>query len=667
MKEFDFYYGEHDAISFSKIKPEKFLDYLESAIALTKNNIEAFKAQTWQGEEALSALEDLAVPVHIVQGLFIHYSLTAAGEEIHQASQTFSQKASEIYNLIGQDQEIFAVLSVLYEERAQYSQEKQRVIEKMYLSAKHSGAMLENDAKGLFNDTDQKLSALQLKFSENNLKATKNCSLVLDKKELGGLSPSFISILEENAREKNQEGYLFELNYPSYLAVMTQSTCRELRERIYLANGTKTTQGEHDNRNLITEILKLRYQKVQQLGYSSYCDYVFTQRMAKDSEEVLAFLDDLYHRAYQRGTQEFAELSAFAKEHGHEGGLQAWDILFWAEKLKEKKFNLDEEKLRAYFELEHVLEHGIFDFCRKLYQVTFEKIELETVRENITTYAVYDEGKYCGLLYLDLFVHPEKNAGAWVFDLRNRGRVKGKDFAPAIYLACNFLKSKTGPTLLTFDEVKTLFHELGHALHGLLTKVNHPSIAGTNVQWDFVELPSQMTEKWLFQKEFLSGLGKHYETGASLPEEWVTTLQEMPKFHSGFLYLRQLKFARSDIHLHADINNIPQDLAAFEKKVEEEHTLTPHVPQVHFLTAFNHVFASAGYASGYYSYLWANIMDADAFSLFQEKGILNRETAQSFKDHILQKGDSEDPRDLFKKFRGRDANPQAFLRFAGLE
>jgi Zn-dependent oligopeptidase len=469
------------------------------------------------------------------------------------------------------------------------------------------------------------------------------------------------------AKSKNLEGWIFTLDFPSYLPFVTYVENRELRKEIAIAAGKKSFQdNEYNNKENVKRIVELRNKRSNLLGYESHSHFVLEERMAQNPEKVQSFLNDLLEKAKPAAKKEYAELTAFAKELDGINQLEKWDGAYYSEKLKQKLFSLDDELLKPYFKLENVL-NGAFTIAEKLFGITFKEVfDIDKYHEDVQTFEVLDfEGQLVAIFYSDFFPRKGKRNGAWMTSFKPQYIKDGINERPHVSIVCNFTPpTETKPSLLTFNEVTTLFHEFGHALHGMLANTTYPSLSGTSVYWDFVELPSQVMENWCYEPEALALFAKHYETGEIIPQQYVEKIKESASFLEGMATLRQLSFGILDMTYHGKSQTI-DDVKAFEKQAMEGTSLYPDVAENCMSTSFSHIF-QGGYSSGYYSYKWAEVLDADAFAYFQEKGIFNKEVATKFKDNVLSKGGTELPMELYKKFRGQEPKVEALLKRAGL-
>ncbi|MGB3619651.1 MAG: M3 family metallopeptidase, partial [Catalinimonas sp.] len=496
--------------------------------------------------------------------------------------------------------------------------------------------------------------------------------VIEDAAELSGLPDDVREAAATTAAERGREGrWVFTLQAPSYVPFITYADSRERRRELMHAYGRRAFGGEHDNQPVIRELVGLRHERAQLLGYASHADFVLEQRMAESPGRVHDFLEELLNHARPAGEREIAELSAYARTHGGPDALERWDHAYWAEKLKKERYAIDDELLKPYFNLERVID-GAFGVAGRLFGLRFRPVEdVPVYHPDVRTYAVADErDQHVGLLYADFFPRPGKRSGAWMTAYRGQKRTAAGEQRPLISIVCNFTKpTATKPSLLTFNEVQTLFHEFGHALHGLLADGTYESLSGTNVYWDFVELPSQVLENWTYEQKALDLFARHYETDEPIPADLVARLKESGQFMQGYQTLRQLGFARLDMAYHTTdkagapptVDHVP----TFERQALAATELYRPVADTSISCAFSHIFQGS-YAAGYSSYKWAEVLDADAFAYFQEQGIFDRQTADRFRRHVLSAGGTEHPRELYRRFRGQDPSPEALLRRAGL-
>ncbi|WP_243390589.1 M3 family metallopeptidase [Raineya orbicola] len=663
----------NQVVPFDKIKTEHFKPALEQAIQEGKKEIEAIAGNSAPAtfENTIVALENSGELVNRVSTILFNLNSAETSPELQKVAKEISPMLSEYQNDILLNEKLFLRIKAVYEKRNQLNldKESQMLLEKTYKRFVRNGANLNPSQKQLLRDIDKRLSELTLQFGENVLNDTNEFLLhITDEKDLEGL-PEFVrEAAKANAKKRNKEGWVFTLQAPSYTPFMTYSARRDLRQKLFMAYNTRAFKNnQHNNSSVMREIVSLRHQRAKLLGYTSHAHFVLEERMAQSSENVNKFLDELYTYAKPVAEKQMQELLEYAKKQGFsENRLQRWDYAYYAEKLKKEKFNIDDEALKPYFKLENVLQ-GAFNTAGKLFGLTFKEVtNIPVFHSEVKTYEVYDEnGNFLAVLYTDFFPREGKRSGAWMTSYREQKIFKGKNIRPHVSLTCNFTRpTDTKPSLLTFQEATTLFHEFGHCLHGILANTTYQSLSGTNVAWDFVELPSQVFENWIQEPEVLATFAKHYQTGEVIPTSMVKKLREAANFMEGYATMRQLSFAMLDMAWHGKDNGEIQDILNFEKQAISKTDLFPAVEGICISSAFNHIFAG-GYSAGYYSYKWAEVLDADAFELFEQKGIFNKEASQRFKE-MLSKGGSEPPMEIYKRFRGQDPSPKALLKRAGL-
>ena len=664
---------KYNTAPFSKIKNEDFLPAFQKGIELAKAEIDAIVRNPIKPtfENTIEALAFSGDVLDRISSIFFNLNSAETNDEIQKIAQEVSPLLSEFGNDVRLNPDLFARVKTVYEQREKLNlnAEQTTLLDKKYKSFSRNGANLPEDKKNQLREIDKELSKLSLQFGENVLAETQAYQLhITNKSDLAGLPEGTIEAAHSLAKSQEKEGWIFTLDYPSYVPFVTYADNRELRKKMAIAFGAKGFQNnEFDNQEIVLKIAKLRFDRAQVLGYATHAHFVLEERMAESPEKVKTFSNDLLEKAKPAALKEFAQLTAFAKElHGIEQ-LEKWDGAYYSEKLKQQLFNLDDEILKPYFQLEKVLD-GAFAVAQKLFGITFEEIfEVDKYHEEVKTYAVKDEeDQLVAVFYADFFPRKGKRNGAWMTSFKSQYIKKGSNERPHISIVCNFTKpTETKPSLLTFNEVTTLFHEFGHALHGMLANTTYPSLSGTSVYWDFVELPSQILENWCYEPEALALFAYHYETGEMIPMELVHKIKESASFQEGMATMRQLSFGLLDMGWHAqDPSNI-KDIKVFETEQFAATQLYPEVKENAMSTSFSHIF-QGGYSSGYYSYKWAEVLDADAFEYFQEKGIFNKEVATKFKENVLSKGGTEHPMILYKRFRGQEPKPEALLRRAGL-
>lgn len=662
-----------DTAPFSKIKNEDYLPAFQEAIILAKAEIDAIvtNPENPTFENTIETLSFSGDTLDRISNIFFNLNSAETSDEMQKIAQEVSPLLSEFGNDITLNADLFSRVKAVYEQRdsLNLSPEQTTLLDKQYKSFSRNGANLTEDKKTILREIDKELSTLSLQFGENVLAETNAFELHLtDKKDLAGLPEGTIEAASSLAKSEGKEGWIFTLDHPSYIPFVTYADNRELRKKLAIAFGARGFQNnELDNQKIVLKIAKLRFERANLLGYKTHAHFVLEERMAQTPDKVLAFSNDLLAKAKPAAEKEFATLTKFAKDLDGIDRLEKWDGAYYSEKLKQKLFNLDDEKLKPYFQLEKVL-NGAFTIAGKLYGLQFTEVfDIDKYHEEVTTYEVTNQNnELVALFYADFFPRKGKRNGAWMTSFKSQYIKNGKNERPHISNVCNFTKpTETKPSLLTFNEVTTLFHEFGHGLHGILANTTYPNLSGTSVYWDFVELPSQIMENWCYEPEALALFAHHYQTGEVIPQEYVEKIKESASFLEGMATVRQLSFGLLDMAWHGqDPTNIT-DLKAFETEQFASTQLYPDVQENAMSTAFSHIF-QGGYSSGYYSYKWAEVLDADAFAYFQEKGIFNKEVADKFKNNILSKGGTEAPMELYKRFRGQEPSPEALLKRAGL-
>ncbi len=657
-----------EQINNSHFKPA-FLEAIENArkeIDLIAENPEA---PTF--ENTLEALDFSGQQLDRISSVFFNLNSAETNEEIQKIAQKVSPLLSEFSNDITLNEALFKRVKTVYEQRNTLSlnPEQKTLLEKRYKSFSRNGANLDDSEKKRLREIDAELSKLKLQFGENVLAETNKYELLLTQEEdLDGLPEGSKEAAAQLAKSKNKEGWLITLDYPSYIPFMKYAKKRDLRKKLALAFGSKGFHADElDNQENVLKIVSLRHERANLLGYETHAHFVLEERMAETPEKVQTFLTELLEKAKPAAEREFSELEAFAKELDGIQQLEKWDSAYYSEKLKQKLFNLDDEKLKPYFKLENVID-GVFKVAEKLFDLTFKEVfDVEKYHDEVKTFEVYDHAEnLVSLFYADFHPRPGKRGGAWMTSYKPQYTFNGKNNRPHISNVCNFTKpTTTKPSLLTFNEVTTLFHEFGHGLHGMLANTTYPSISGTSVYWDFVELPSQIMENWCYEKEALELFAFHYETGELIPMELVQKIKESATFQEGMATLRQLSFGFLDMAWHGTNPSEIKNVKAYEVKAFEGTNLFPETPETCMSTAFSHIF-QGGYSSGYYSYKWAEVLDADAFAYFKENGIFNKEIAAKFKEHVLSKGGTENPMTLYKRFRGAEPRIEPLLERSGL-
>lgn len=662
-----------DAAPFSKIKTEHFKPAFLHAIETAREEIDAITANPEPPTFAntLEALEFSGQLLDRISSIFFNLNAAETNTEIQQIAQEVSPLLSEFGNDITLNTALFQRVKAVYQQKDMLvlTPEQQTLLEKRYKSFSRNGANLDEVGKERLRAIDAELARLQLKFGENVLTETNRYELLLtDEEDLKGLPDGAKEAAAQRAKSKGKEGWLITLDHPSYVPFMKYAENRALRKTLFLAFSSQGFHGDAlDNQEHVLKIAALRHERAQLLGYTTYAHFVLEERMAQTPQKVLDFLNELLEKAKPAAEKEFETLQVFAKEADGIAQLERWDSAYYSEKLKQKLFSLDDELLKPYFVLDNVVE-GVFKVAGKLFGLTFKEVfHLEKYCEEVRTFEVYDASQQLiSLFYADFYPRPGKRNGAWMTSYKPQYILNGENHRPHISNVCNFTRpTATKPSLLTFNEVTTLFHEFGHALHGMLANTTYPSLSGTSVYWDFVELPSQILENWCYEKEALALFAFHYETGKLIPMELVQKIKDSATFQEGMATLRQLSFGFLDMAWHGTDPTHVKDVKAYETKAFAGTDLFPNTPETCMSPLFSHIF-QGGYAAGYYSYKWAEVLDADAFAYFKEQGIFNKDLAAQFREHILSKGGTEDPMTLYQRFRGAAPKVEALLKRAGL-
>ena len=662
-----------EAIPFPSINLSHYKPAFKSAIKEAQSEVDQIveSAATPNYSNTIEALEGSGRILSQVSAVFFNLNSAETSEEMQIIAQEVSPLLSQHSSNILLNKALFEKVKVIH---AQINSlgltiEQKTLLESTYKGFARNGALLNNQDKERVREINQQLGILSLKFAENLLAENKAFEMhISDQEQLQGLPESALEAAQITAKSKQKTGWLFTLDHPSFMPFMTYAENRSLREKMFRAFTSRANKdNEHDNKQNILSITKLKEEKAKILGYDTHAEYVLEERMAKSVKAVLNFQEKMFEASFEKAKQEAQELQEYANSCNGPEVLQKWDVAFYAEQLKTAILQFDEQKLKPYFKLEYVIQ-GVFQVAQKLFGLTFiERTDLPLYHQEVKTFEIKDEkGNFIALFYGDFFPREGKQGGAWMTLFKQQHQQDGINHRPHVANVCNFTKpTEKEPSLLTFNEVTTLFHEFGHALHGLLANTTYESLSGTNVRWDFVELPSQILENWCYEKECLDLFAKHYETGETIPQAFIDQIKAAQTFRSGSATLRQLSFGKLDMNWHGKTLSEVNDVLAFEKDSMEEFELYPFVQGACMSTGFSHIF-NGGYSAGYYSYKWAEVLDADAFEYFKEEGIFDKKVAQSFHDHILSKGGTEDPSLLYKRFRGREANPNALLKRSGL-
>ncbi|MBV7270289.1 M3 family metallopeptidase [Winogradskyella luteola] len=658
---------------FSEIKTEDYLPAFKTAIEKAKAEIDAIINQNEKPtfKNTIEALDYSGEELDRVSSIFFNLNSAETNDTIQKIAQEVSPLLSEFSNDITLNEDLFKRVKTVYDSKSELNltTEQLTLLDKKYKGFSRNGANLKENQKEKLRDIDKELSQLKLKFGEHILAETNKFEMHLtDESDLSGLPEGAKEAAKQLAESKGKKGWLITLDYPSYIPFMTYADNRDLRKKLSKAFGSKGFKNDNlDNQDIVLRIANLRFQRAQLLGYKTHAHFVLEERMAETPEKVNSFLNELLEKAKPAAEEEFENLEKFAKDLDGIDKLQKWDSAYYSEKLKQKLFNLDDEQLKPYFKLENVI-NGAFTVANKLFGLQFVKIDtIDKYHQDVLTYKVIDANKnLVSIFYADFFPRAGKRNGAWMTSFKPQKIKDGVNERPHVSIVCNFTKpTKSKPSLLTFNEVTTLFHEFGHALHGMLANTTYPSLSGTSVYWDFVELPSQILENWCYEEETLKLFATHYETGEVIPMELIEKIKAASTFHEGMQTLRQLSFGMLDMAWHGIDPSQVNTVKAHETKAFGETSLYPDVAENCMSTAFSHIF-QGGYSSGYYSYKWAEVLDADAFEYFKEEGIFNKSIANKFKNFVLSQGGTENPMTLYKKFRGQEPKPEALLRRAGL-
>ena len=663
----------YNTAPFSKIRNQHFLPAISKLIEETKAEIDTITSNTEAPtfKNTVEALENTGEKLDRATSIFFNLNSAETNDEIQKIAQEVSPMLTEFSNDMLLNEALFERIKTVYNQKdaLDLSEEQQMLLDKKYKAFSRNGANLSEDKKTKLRKIDADLSKLSLTFGENVLAETNKFELhITEEKDLSGLPEGVIEAAAQTAEEKGKEGWVFTLDYPSYVPFMTYADNRSLRKKMAIAFGAKGFHNDAlDNQQNVLQIANLRHKRANLLGYESHAHFVLEERMAETPEKVKSFLNELLEKARPAAQKEFNELTEFAKELDGIDHLEKWDGAYYSEKLKQKLFNLDDEKLKPYFELKNVI-NGVFAVAEKLYGLHFEEVQnIDKYHADVKTYEVKDdEGELVAIFYADFHPRAGKRNGAWMTSYKPQQIKDGKNDRPHISIVCNFTKpTASKPSLLTFNEVTTLFHEFGHALHGMLANTHYPSLSGTSVYWDFVELPSQILENWCYEKETLELFATHYKTGEVIPMEYVEKIKDSAAFLEGMATLRQLSFGMLDMAWHGSDPSGIKDVKAFEVAAFDDTQLYPDVKENCMSTSFSHIF-QGGYSAGYYSYKWAEVLDADAFALFKQEGIFNKKVADRFKGFVLSQGGTMDPMELYIKFRGQKPDPEALLKRAGL-
>ena len=657
-----------DFAPFNSIKTEYFSSSVDRALEKLKSEIYAITSNKAQPtfNNTIVALEESGDKLDRITSIFFNLNSADTNEEIQKIAFTISPKLSDLKNFILFNEILFNKVEIVFKKNIKnLTREQRTLLDKTYRSFVRNGSKLNYVDKEKLKEIDKKLSKLSLDFGQNLLKETNNYELnIINKNKLNGLSDDHLEAAKSLAESKNKKGWLFTLEYPSYSSLITYCSDRNIRKEISIAYGKRAFQNnKYDNQKIILDIINLRFIKSKILGFNNYSEYVLQQRMAKNPDNVMGFLNEILDKVLPVAKKEFEELSLYATKCDGITKLQKWDIAYYSEKLKKNKFQIDQELLKPFFSLDNVLQ-GVFEISNKLYDLKFKEIfHVDKYHPDVKTFEVTDKNNnFISLLYTDFYPRKSKRGGAWMTSYKQQSIRNKKNSRPHISIVCNFTKpTKDKPSLLTFNEVTTLFHEFGHALHGILANTKYKSLSGTNVLWDFVELPSQLFENWCYEEKALNLFAKHFETGKKIPIELIKKIKNSSNFNQASQTLRQLSFALLDINWHNSDPSSINSVKDFEDNILNKYSFTPNFKETCMSTSFSHIF-QGGYSSGYYSYKWAEVLDADAFEYFKSEGIFNKRIATKFKNNILKKGGTQNPMDLYIKFRGRKPKIEALLK-----
>ena len=660
------FHTPHETAPFNEIMEQDFAPAFKKLIEESLIEIDEIVSNSEEPtfENVIVALAFSGEQLDRVSNIFFNLNSAETNDEIQKIAQEVSPLLTEFSSKISQNEKLFNKIKEVYNQKEKdLNDEQKMLLEETYKGFVRSGANLEDSKKQELEKINIELSSKSLKFGENVLASTNQYfKHILDIKDLEGIPATILEQFAHEAKDRDLEGYVITLQYPSYIPAMTYAKNRELRRELALANGKKSfDKGEFDNQNLIKDILKLKQRKARLLGYKSYADYVLEERMAKSPEKVLEFLEELLTKAKPFAEKEIEELRALANKDGIED-LQSYDHGYYAEKLRKEKFDLNDEELKPYFPLESV-EKAVFNLAEKLFNITFKEVTtVQKYHPEVKTYEILEDGEFKAIIYTDYFPRKGKRAGAWMTSFRNQSIKNRENIRPHVSVVCNFSKpTSETPSLLTFTEVTTLFHEFGHAIHGILANTEYPTLSGTSVKWDFVELPSQFLENFCYEPEFLKTFAKHYKNGEVLSDEKIEKISQSKNFMEGYQTMRQLGLGLLDMSYHKTLESI-EDIKVFEDLHTQKTQIYPMNKETATSPSFSHIF-QGGYSAGYYSYKWAEVLDADAFQYFKENGIFNQEIAAKYKV-LLSSGGTSDPMELYKTFRGSEPKIESLLKRA---
>ena len=660
------------APEFDKIRTEHYLPAFEEGVAEGKAEIDAIVANPDEPtfENTIEAMEYAGQTLNKVAGIFFNLMEAHTNDQMQAIAEKVTPMLTDFSMYTSLNAPLFERVKAIYEKKDELGldQDQMTLLEDTYRGFVRGGANLSAEDKAVFSKLSEELSLASLQFSKNVLDATNAYTLhVKDSADLAGLPEYVRTMGAETAKEKGLEGWAFTLAYPSFAPFMKFSENRELRKQMWTAYNSKALGGDFDNSELVKKIVDLRIKTANMLGYETFADYALEVRMAKDRKTATDFINGLLVSSLPFAKKDVADVQAYAKANGFTEKLMPWDYSYWSERLQKEQYSLNEELLKPYFQLENCID-AVFGLATRLYGITFHELkDMPVYHEEVKVYEVKDaDGSHLALLYADFFPRSSKRGGAWMTEFRGQSIQNGVEKRPFINIVMNFTKpTADAPSLITHGELTTFLHEFGHALHGILAKGRYPSLTGTGVSRDFVELPSQIMENWAYEPEYLNGFAKHYQTGEAIPMELIEKIVAAKNFQAGYAQVRQLHFGYLDMSWHT-LTEVPSvSTLEFEQKTLAPYAMIPSVEGCGFSTSFSHIF-TGGYSAGYYSYKWAEVLEADAFSLFQEKGIFNTEVANAFRKEILEKGGMEDEAVIYRNFRGRDPQPEALMEKLGL-
>lgn len=663
----------HGAPQFTQITNEHYKPAFEQAVREARADIAAIvgNAQAPTFANTIEALEFSGRRLDRISNIFFNLNEAHTNDTMQALALELSPMLTEFSNDVSLDPKLFARVKAVYDRRESLglSAEQRQLLEKTYKRFARSGAALSDRDKKTYRELTARLSELSLQFNQNSLAATNAFTLHVTDPAVVGELPDFVREgMAAEAKEHGLDGWVVTLQIPSMVPFMTYSSNRSLKEKLWRAYNTRCVGGEFDNSAIVEEIADKRLQLANLLGYRTYADYVLEERMAESSPTVNAFLAELLDRAVEAARRDVETVAGYARAQGFDAELMPWDFGYYSEKLKHERYELSEELTKPYFQLENV-RRGMFELANRLYGITLcENPEIPVYHPDVKAYEVFDaDGSFLAVLYMDFFPRASKRGGAWMTEFRQQGVENGVETRPLISVVYNFTKPTDSlPSLLTFDEVTTMLHEFGHALHGIFAAGTYPSLTGTAVYRDFVELPSQIMENWAYEKEFLDLFAVDYRTGEKMPAELIRRILDAKNYLAAYSHVRQVAYGLCDMAWHSISEPVRMPVVDFEKKAMARAQVLPYVDGQCTSTSFGHIF-SGGYAAGYYSYKWAEVLEADAFSLFKEKGIFDRTTAASFRENILSKGGSEHPMKLYVRFRGHKPDTQALFDKMGIE